>query len=143
VTDAGTTRVFEHSIRVPYAHTDQMAMVYYANYFVYFEMARSELLRETGIPYPELERRGVLLPAVEAHCEYRKPARYDDLLLIRSRCVEIRGPRLRIEYEVSRDGDLIAEGHTEHVCMTPQGKVLKPVPEIRALVAGTRPPASK
>ena len=78
-------RVFEHSVRVPYAHTDQMAMVYYANYFVYFEMARSELLREAGVAYPEMEKRGVLLPVVAAHCEYRKAARYDDLLSIRSR----------------------------------------------------------
>jgi acyl-CoA thioester hydrolase len=110
-------------------------MVYYANYFVYFEMARSELLREAGIPYPKLEERGVLLPVVAAHCEYKKPARYDDLLQIVSRCAEIRGPRLRIEYEVSRDGDLLAEGFTEHVCLTPQGRVLRPVPEICALVS--------
>jgi len=143
MTASGTIRVFEHSIRIPYAHTDQMGMVYYANYFVYFEMARSEMLREAGIPYAELERRGVLLPVVEARCEYRKPARYDDLLLIRSRCTEIHGPRLHIEYEVSRNGDLIAEGHTEHVCMTPQGRVLKPVPEIRSLAGGIRQPVSK
>jgi len=130
-------RVFTHSIRVPYAHVDQMSMVYYANYFVYFEMARSELLREAGVPYPEMEKRGVLLPVVAAHCDYRKPARYDDLLVVRSRCTEIRGPRLRIEYEVLRGPECLVTGYTEHVCLSPSGKVLKPVPEIRGLVSGT------
>jgi acyl-CoA thioester hydrolase len=126
-------REFAFSIRVPYAHTDQMGMVYYANYLVYFEMARSALLREIGLPYGELETRGIYLPVVEAHCEYRKPARFDELVEVRSRCTEIRGVRLRIEYEVVRDGDVLATGYTHHVCMTREGKVVRPAAEVRNL----------
>ena len=117
---------FKHTIRVPYAHTDQMGVVYYANYLVYFEMARSEMLREAGTPYGELEKRGVVLPVVEAHTVYRSPARFDDLLELRTRCTEIRGVRLRIEYEVLRGEELLATGYTDHVCVSPAGKVLKP-----------------
>lgn len=127
---------FKHTIRVPYAHTDQMSFVYYANYLVYFEMARSEMLREAGTPYGDLEKRGVVLPVVEAHAVYRSPARFDDLLEIRTRCTEIRGVRVRIEYEVLRGEELLATGYTEHVCMSPAGKVLKPAPELRRLVTG-------
>ena len=127
---------FKHTIRVPYAHTDQMGVVYYANYLVYFEMARSEMLREAGTPYGELEKRGVVLPVVEAHTVYRSPARFDDLLELRTRCTEIRGVRLRIEYEVLRGEELLATGYTDHVCVSPAGKVLKPAPELRRLVVG-------
>ncbi len=127
-------RTFEHAIRVPYAHTDQMGFVYYANYFVYFEMARAEFLREVGLPYPDMVRRGIMLPVVESHCEYKKPAHFDDLLMIYSRCTNLRGARLRIEYEVKRDEDLIATGHTVHVSVSPEGKVLRPAPELKALV---------
>lgn len=125
-------RIFKHALRVPYAHTDQMRFVYYSHYLVYFEMARSELLREVGLPYAELEARGVFLPVVEAHCDYKTPAHFDDPLVVSSRC-EIRGPRLRITYEIHRDRDLIATGYTVHVCLSPEGKVLRPIPELRAL----------
>lgn len=127
---------FRHTVRVPYAHTDQMGFVYYANYLVYFEMARSEMLREAGTPYSQLEQRGVVLPVVEAHAVYRSPARYDDLIEIRTRCTELRGVRIRIEYKVLRGDELLATGHTDHVCMSPAGKVLKPAPELRRLVHG-------
>lgn len=126
-------KTFRFELRVPYAHVDQMAVVYYANYLVYFEMARADMLREAGIPYTEMEKRGVLLPVVEAHCEYRKPARYDDLLVVVSRCSQ-KGPRLRIEYEVKRDDDVLVTGYTEHVCLSPDGKVLRPAPELKKLV---------
>ena len=69
-------KVFLHEVRVPYAHVDQMGVVYYANYLVYFEMARSEMMREAGMPYSELEARGLRLPVIEAHCEYKAPARF-------------------------------------------------------------------
>lgn len=128
-------RIFIHSIRVPYAHTDQMGYVYYANYLVYFEMARAEFLREVGLPYVDMEKRGVMLPVVEAHCVYRKPAHFDDLLEIRSCCTGIKGPRLHIEYEILRNKERIAEGWTEHVCVRMNdGKVLRPVDELRKLV---------
>lgn len=127
---------FSHrlDIRVPYAHTDQMGVVYYANYLVYFEMARSELLRARGTPYTEMERQGVLLPVLEAHCEYSRPARYDDLITVHSVCTELRGPRLRIEYRVTRGEETLATGHTVHACMAPDGKVIRPPVALRQLV---------
>ena len=128
-------RVFTHTVRVPYAHTDQMSYVYYAHYFLYFEMARSELLREVGLPYGEMEQRGIRLPVVEAWCSYKKPAHFDELLTIRSRCTEARGPRLRLEYELTRGDELLAAGYTVHVTVSPEGKVLRRVPELEALRA--------
>lgn len=126
-------RLFRHQIRVPYAHTDQMAIVYYANYFVYFEMARSELLREAGIPYPEMEKRGIKLPVIEAHCVYRRPALYDDLLEVESHCSFERGTRLRISYVIRRGEDVLVEGYTVHVCVNADGRPMRPAPEFRRL----------
>lgn len=126
-------RVFQFVLHVPYAHTDQMRFVYYANYLVYFEMARSAMLREVGLPYTELEKKGLFLPVVEAHCEYKTPAHYDDELRVVSRCA-IDGPRLRIAYEVFRGDKVIMTGYTVHVCLSFQGKVLRPPPELRRLV---------
>lgn len=134
-------KVFRYSVRVPYAHTDQMRFVYYAHYLVYFEMARAELLREVGLPYAELEKRGVFLPVVEAHCEYKTPAHFDDLLVISSRCA-IQGPRIRIAYEAHRDRDLVVAGYTVHVCLSPEGKVLRPLPELRRRLEASEMPVA-
>ena len=122
--------VFKHSLRVPYADIDKMGFVYYANYFVYFEMARAQFLRDVGLPYGELEERGVMLPVIEAHCEYKKPAHYDDLLVVNSQVV-LKGSRLRVDYEIKRGEYLIATGFSEHVCMSSEGKVMRPVDDLR------------
>jgi acyl-CoA thioester hydrolase len=122
---------------VPYAHVDQMRVVYYANYFVYFEMARTALLQEAGLSYREMEAGGVMLPVVAAHCDYRQPARYEDWIEVRSTCLPFEGSRLRIAYEVWRAGDLLATGYTHHVCMSPAGKVLRPTAALRALTEAT------
>ena len=106
----------ETKIRVRYADTDQMKMVYYAKYFEYFEQGRSDLLRQIGIPYSEIERMGYYLPVVEAHAHYKQPARYDELLCVRIMVKEIPSTRIRIEYEVRNDdtAELLAEGYTMH-----------------------------
>ena len=103
-------------IRVRYADTDQMKMAYYGKFFEYFEQGRSDLLRELGMPYPEIERLGYYLPVIEAHAEYLKSARYDDLLVVRTILKEVPQVRIRIEYEVRADGssDILAHGHTVH-----------------------------
>lgn len=103
-------------IRVRYAETDQMRFVYYGKYFEYFEQARSEMLRELGLPYGDVEKQGIYLPVVETSAKYHKPAYYDDLLVIESIVTEIPRVRIRIEYRVYREGesDLLAEGHTVH-----------------------------
>lgn len=127
-------RVFTYELNVPYAHTDQMKFVYYANYLIYFEMARAAMLREVGLPYLELEKKGVFLPVIEAHCEYKTPAHYDDRLVVASRCA-LEGPRLRVAYEIHRDQDLIVAGYTVHVCLSADGKVRRPAPELQKLVS--------
>jgi acyl-CoA thioester hydrolase len=127
-------RKFDFTLHVPYAHIDKMGVVYYANYFVYFEMARSAMFREAGLPYGKLEERGVMLPVVAAHCEYRKAARLDEEICITVSNLSQRGAVLRAEYEVKRGADLLAVGYTDHVCMSPQGTVLKPVPELKRIM---------
>lgn len=131
---AAMPRHFHHTVRVPYAHVDKMGFVYYAHHFVYYEMARAEMLRAVGLPYTELEARGVMLPVVEAHCNYHAAARFDDALDIDLVCTALRGARLCIEYRMTRDDTLITTGHTHHVCMSPDGKPMRPIPELRRLV---------
>ncbi len=108
--------------RVPYADTDQMGVVYYANYLVLFERMRNELLRQDGLPYYEIEKQGVMLPVIEAVCRYRNPARYDDMLDISGWVDEIKGVKLKICCEVRRNGELLAEGHTVHACVNIQSR---------------------
>lgn len=103
--------------RVPYADTDQMGVVYYANYLVFFERLRTELLRESTASYKDIEENGVMLPVIEAVCSYKKPAGYDDLLDISGWIEEIKGPKVKICCEVHKDGELLAEGYTIHACV--------------------------
>jgi acyl-CoA thioester hydrolase len=93
-----------------------MKQVYYSKYLEYFEQGRSDLLRQVGLPYPEIESMGFFLPVIEAYVRYRQPARYDETLEVKTMLREIPAARIRIEYEVLRPGDavLIAEGHTVH-----------------------------
>lgn len=114
-------------IRVRYADTDKMGVSYYANYFKWFEAGRTEMLRDTGLPYAEIEKEGVALPVTEAHCTYRKPAHYDEYLRVVSRLKEFPRARLRIEYEVFNENEeLIAEGYTAHVFINANGRPVKP-----------------
>jgi acyl-CoA thioester hydrolase len=103
-------------IRVRYADTDQMKFVYYGKFFEYFEQGRSDLLRGIGLPYSRVEEMGLLLPVVEAHASYKKAARYDDLLHVVTILREVPVARVRLDYEVYREGekDLLAEGYTIH-----------------------------
>ena len=86
----GSMQSFEYKFRVPYAHIDKMGIVYYARYYVYFEMARSSLFRHLGLPYGELEERGVMLPVIASHCDYKKPARFDEELAITIPSIDLR-----------------------------------------------------
>ncbi len=123
------------SYRVPYADTDQMGVVYYANYLVYFERVRSELLREAGMPYGELEKAGLALPVIEAVCRYKSPARYDELVSISGHVEEVKGARIKIACSVSRDGEVLAEGHTVHACVNKEGRPIRAPKELAALAA--------
>jgi acyl-CoA thioester hydrolase len=133
--------------RVRYAETDQMGIVYYANYLVWFELGRVELLRSLGLAYSQLEKEHeCILPVVSASCRYRSPARYDDEILIETRPAMLRGSVIKFAYEIYRKPDqegkqreLLAEGETVHVVCDDQLK-RKPLPEryqaaLRALMA--------
>jgi acyl-CoA thioester hydrolase len=109
-------------IRVRYADTDQMKYVYYAKFFEYFEQGRSDLLRSIGLPYPRIEAMGLILPVIEAHATYKKAARYDDLLLVTTYLRETPIARVRLDYEVVREGEneVIADGYTIHTFVNAQ-----------------------
>jgi acyl-CoA thioester hydrolase len=109
-------------VRVRYAETDQMGVVYYANYLVWFEIGRVELLRRLGYSYSQLEaEHKLILPVVEASCRYRHPARYDDEILIETRPLLLRGAVIKFGYRILRkspsgeENKLLAEGETVHV----------------------------
>ena len=114
-----------------------MQVPYYANYFVWFEVGRCELLRSLGSSYRELEARGMMLPVIEAHCEYRRPARYDDDLTILTRGHLMSPARVRFDYEVQRPADQIvtAVGRTVHAAVTRDGRPTRLPAEIREALA--------
>jgi acyl-CoA thioester hydrolase len=108
------------SIRVRYAETDQMGVVYYANYFIWFEIGRVELMRSRGFEYRQMEEQdGCYLPVVEANCRYKAPARYDDHLRLETRILNLRSSVVRFGYRLLRETAdapvLLAEGETVHV----------------------------
>ena len=112
--------------RVPYADTDQMTFVYYANYLIYFEMAREELMRAIGLPYSRLEELGCALPVLEAVCRYKRPAKFEDILTITASLAEMKGVRVKIACTVKRGEELLAEGWTVHAFMNRDGRPQKP-----------------
>lgn len=124
------------NLRVRYAETDQMGVVYYANYFVWFEVARTNLLRETGWSYRDMETDGYILPVVEAHCNYQQSARYDDELEIRTKGTAMSHVRLRFDYEVFRpsDGLRLAVGHTVHASLDRNGRPCRLPERVRELL---------
>ncbi len=109
----------EITVRVRYQETDQMGFVYYSNYFVYFEMGRIEYLRSLGFSYSELEKESIFLAVVEAHCKYRSPARFDDLLIIKTWLSKMKNASVEFCYEIRRRDEekLIAEGSTTLACL--------------------------
>src|SRR3989344_2928370 len=121
---------FDYVPRVRYAETDRMGISYYANYFIWFEAARTEYFRALGIVYSEFEAQGIFLPVAEAYCRYTEPSSYDDALTVRTIVSQIRQSSLRFEYQVFKNGGTkpIATGHTVHVF---SDKTLKPtrIPE--------------
>ena len=110
-------------VRVRYAETDKMGVVYHTNYLVWFEIGRTELLRMRGSTYRELEERGVYLPVLEASCRYLRPAVYDDVIRIETTCERVKRVQLRFHYRLVRpaDGAVLAEGSTLHVATDADG----------------------
>lgn len=116
--------VNETKFRVRYEETDQMSIVYHSNYFIWFDIGRTEFLREIGVYYKELEELGVLLPVIDVGCKYLLPAKYDDEICIKTKLTKVRGVRVVLNYEVKCNGNTLALGHTEHAFVD---KKLRPI----------------
>ncbi len=126
-------------LQVRYSETDAMGFVYYAHYLVYFEVARTAALAELGHPYWEMEKAGIFIPVLCAHCDYRKPARYGEDLAVHTLRSRRGHARIRFDYEVRGSADaLIAAGFTEHAFMDKSGKPMRPPAPLTALF----PPAA-
>jgi acyl-CoA thioester hydrolase len=117
------------TVRVRYAETDRMGLLHHANYFVYFEMARTEMLRAHGISYREIEDSGHLLVIIDIGCKFKRPAQYDDVLTIRTTVAKVTHVKILHQYEVLRDGVLLAEGHSTLACVDREGRP-QALPEI-------------
>jgi acyl-CoA thioester hydrolase len=134
----------EHTteLRVRYSETDQMGTFYNSRALEWFECGRTELLRAIGLPYAEMERRGVFLPVVEAHVEYRGRARYDDLLKMTSNAALVGKVRLRVDVDIiqAEGGAPVARGYTVHAFIDTTGKPIRPPAWLAELFDGKSPP---
>jgi len=128
--------MFEARVRVIYGDTDQMGVVYYANYLRYFELARSEFLRAHGRSYREMEAEGLSLPVVEATCRYVAPARYEDLLAVGIEVPAVTRVTLTFRYQVTREGEsaVLCTGSTVHACLGKGGRPARLPDWVAALV---------
>ena len=124
-------------VRVRYAETDKMGVVYYANYFVWFEVGRTDLLRESGWNYRDMEAEGFGLPVIEAHCVYRESARYDDEIEVRTTGEMLSPVRVRFSYEVVRAADAatLATGTTVHAALDRQGRPCRLPERVRTVLS--------
>lgn len=123
-------------VSVRYAETDMMGIVYHANYFPWFEIGRTHLLKEIGLPYVELEAAGYRLPVLEVSARYLRPAVYDDLVTVVTRLREKPLLRIRLEYEVRRAEELLATGTSVHAFVDRAGRPVRPPAWASARLAG-------
>lgn len=130
-----------HELRVIFGDTDQMGVVYYGNYMRFFEASRAHFWRQLGRSYKDLEAWGVALPVVTAHCDYRAPAYYEDLLEIEVDVVELRAASMRFAYKVRCQGRLLAEGYTRHAVIGADGRP-RALPALLRETLEARPPSS-
>lgn len=101
------------TLRVRYAETDKMGVVYHANYAIYFEMARTEMFREIGLPYSQMESEGIMLPLIDLHINYKKPAHYDDLLTVVTQVNQMPNVKIKFDYAIyNEQNELLVDGYT-------------------------------
>ncbi len=117
--------VIETTLRVRYAETDAMGIVYHTNYIVWFEVGRGEFLRQKGGRYRDLEEEGLFLPLTEVDARFVAAARYDDEVVVRTSVEELRSRTITMEYEVlmKDTGQVLVTGHTKHLCVDREGRV--------------------
>jgi acyl-CoA thioester hydrolase len=132
--------IFEYHRRVRYADTDQFQAAHHSCAYLWFEEARTELLRELGRPYQEFEAAGLFFPVREGGCRYRGLARFDALLTVAIEAIEVRGASIRFEYRVRDEAGAVAEGFTVHACVDRYGKVLRVPDEVRRMFTLRRNP---
>ena len=127
---------FDYEYRVRYSDTDKLGVSYYANYFVWFEAARTEYFRALGLPYAECEKKGYFLPVVETNARYYVPTTYDDLLVIRTSVSKIGRSSIRFEYQVKKKetGKLVTTGSSIHVFVDEKFRPTHILDEIRRIV---------
>jgi acyl-CoA thioester hydrolase len=132
-----STRTSRATVRVRYAETDKMGVVYYAHYLVWFEIGRTEWLRETGWTYRGMEDEGFALPVIDVRCEYKVGAKYDDEIEIRTTARLVSPVRLAFDYDLVRRSDLtlLASGSTVHVTVDRAGRPVRLPPRVRELLA--------
>ncbi len=121
-------RQHEIQVRVRYDDADPMGLLHHARFFVYFEMGRTEMLRASGGCYRQMEEEGILIVVAKAECRYRKPARYDDVLTIRTIVERVTAAKIEHRYEVFRDGERLADGRTTLAVVDRDGRLCR-VPE--------------
>jgi acyl-CoA thioester hydrolase len=122
------------AIRVIYGDTDQMGVVYYANYLRWFEASRGHFIRERGGSYREFEALGYALPVAEAYVKYRRPAKYDDVIEVTPTLAEVGHASMKFTYRVTRGADLLAEGWTLHACIDRNGRPARFPEEVKRLL---------
>jgi acyl-CoA thioester hydrolase len=119
-------KYFTTTYRIIYGDVDAMKVAYHANYLRWFEMGRTELIRNLGLPYAEMEAMGFLLPVSEAHLKYLKSARYDEVILINTGVHYVKKVSMRFDYRILNQGnDLLVEGYTVHGCVDREGKIVR------------------
>lgn len=123
----------ETEIRVRYQETDNMGVVYYANYLVWFEVVRTEYLRAFGVRYADLEKKGIYLIVASASCQYKSPARYDDIVKVKTWISEARNTSLKFEYKLHAGERLVATGESVHVFTNKSFKPIRIPEEIKKL----------
>jgi len=128
----------EVPIRVRYADTDRMGVVYYGTYPTYFEIARTEYMRQRGFTYRRLEEEGYFLVVVEMVVKYYDTATYDDLLIVRTSLSELRSRALSFDYMIMKGGRCIAEGKTYHVCVNREKRVVQLPPHFLGILRDGR-----
>lgn len=129
--------VTSSSIRVRYAETDQMGIAHHAEYFAWFEVGRTDLLRAHGLTYRDLEKRGIHFPVIGTEARFLRPAYYDDVLEVRTEVASLTGARIAFLYEIHRDGTggPLATGRTEHAAVDAQGRPCRLPADVRSRLA--------
>jgi acyl-CoA thioester hydrolase len=134
----GEISLVDVPIRVRYADTDRMGVVYYGNYPVFFEVARSEYMREKGFPYRKFEDMGYYLMVTHLDAKYFNNAAYDDLVVVRTSMPELKSRGLTFHYSVYKDGTLLVEGSTKHICVNGEKKVVAIPPDLYNVLKDAR-----